>query len=508
MFKWLYLNAPFRVQIRAAMLMVEVYLAIQIIIEAAGFFLHESIVHMFILNMGALMFGEVLIFLVWVGLTRVMTRPMEELTAMGEGLSKGETPDVTPYLNRTNCVGRIGKVLTSFAVSLEEQKAAEKAHAEATEHALQSSKVIEEREANTQAVIKELNGALQKVAQGDLSVRINSALFNGEFVPLREAFNHSIAGLGSALAVVAESSNMIANGASEISTASDDLAKRTERQAASLGQVAASIKSITSGFNETAVNCSEASGDTKNTLEKVKTATEGMGQTTAAMNSIKTSSDDIVQITRSVSDIAFKTNVLALNASVEAARAGEAGRGFAVVAKEVQSLAEQSAKAAEMIRSVLEVATTHVQSGVDYVAKTSALLHDVEVGTEALAERVERVSSATDDQARSLSEVSDSVGVMDGMTQQNAAMVEESTAASHNLTTQTVKLRQTLSTFNIGSEQPRQLQRSYAPEPQGDFRKNGTFLDHVSSRSSHDSVQQDGRFLPTKSSDEDGWDNF
>lgn len=508
MFKWLYLNAPFRVQIRAAMLMVEVYLAIQILIEATGYFLHESVTHMFILNMGALMFGEFLIFMVWIGITKVLTRPIENLTAMGEGLSKGEKPDVTPYLKRTNCVGRIGKVLTSFAVSLEEQKAAEKAHAEATEQAVQSSKVIEEREANTQAVIAELKAALQKVAQGDLSVRINSELFNGEFVPLREAFNHSIAGLGSALAVVAESSNMIANGASEISTASDDLAKRTERQAASLGQVAASIKTIASGFNTTATNCSEASSDTKNTLDKVKTATEGMGQTTTAMNSIKTSSDDIVQITRSVSDIAFKTNVLALNASVEAARAGEAGRGFAVVAKEVQSLAEQSAKAAEMIRSVLEVSTSHVQDGVNLVAKTSALLRDVEVGTEALAERVERVAASTDDQAKSLSEVSDSVGVMDGMTQQNAAMVEESTAASHNLTTQTVKLRQTLSTFNIGSEQPRQGQRSYAPSLQDDFRKSSSFLPYGRHGALQDAVQQDGRILPTKSPDEDGWDNF
>ncbi len=509
MFRWLCLNAAFRTQVRVAMLFIEFCLAVQIIVVSGlDYMRHGTLGDVYTINLIMLIFMAFLVWGVWSFLTKILTEPIERLTAMGVAMSKGETPDVSVYNNRTNCVGRVGKVLASFAISLQEQKAAEKAHAEAAAQAMRSNAELEKREGKTHAVVEELNRVMQMVARGDLSVRLSEDLFDGEFRPVREAFNASLIGLGSALAIVAESSNMIANGASEISTASDDLAKRTERQAASLGEVAASVKSIASGFKVTATNCSHASVETKDTLKKVKTASNGMEQTSGAMNSIKTSSDDIVQITRSVSDIAFKTNVLALNASVEAARAGEAGRGFAVVAKEVQSLAEQSAKAAEMIRDVLEVATAHVQEGVRLVAKTSGLLKDVEDGTEALADRVEVVSKATEEQAASLSEVSDAVSNMDGMTQQNAAMVEQSTAASHNLTTQTVKLRQTLGTFTIGSEQALKLEHKQTALLQNDRKEGMSLLPGGGQVIAHDEIQQDGKTLPTRSEDEAGWDHF
>ncbi|WP_282802944.1 methyl-accepting chemotaxis protein [Bombella apis] len=508
MFNWLYKSAPFRVQVRVAMLAIELYLAVQLLVEGVGYVQSGIFSRVSIINMATLLFGMVLVWAVWFFLTKALTEPIEKLTAMGMGLSRGESPDLSLYDNRTNCVGRVGRMLASFALSLQEQKAAEKAHSEAVNKALETTEKLKEREARTHAVVEELNRVMQLLAQGNLSIRITSALFDGEFGPVREAFNESLTGLGGALSVVAESSNMIANGASEISTASDDLAKRTERQAASLGQVTASVKSIASGFKVTASNCSHASSETKATLEKVKTASNGMEQTSVAMNSIKTSSDDIVQITRSVSDIAFKTNVLALNASVEAARAGEAGRGFAVVAKEVQSLAEQSAKAADMIRDVLETATAHVQEGVRLVARTSGLLKDVEEGTEALADRVEVVSKATEEQARSLAEVSDAVSSMDGMTQQNAAMVEESTAASHNLTTQTVKLRQTLATFTIGSSQRLKLSHERPALPNETAAQTQPKSSTPMLSSQRGEIQQDGKILPTHSDDEAGWDHF
>ncbi len=514
MFKWLYKDAFFRVQVRVAMLAIECYLAVQLLVEGVGYFQKRQFDHVAFVNIGTLVFGMLLVWGVWFFLTKALTEPVEKLTGMGAVLSEGQTPDISQYEDRTNCVGRIGKLLGSLALSLQEQKAAEKAHSEAANKAVETMEVLKEREERTHSVVEDLNRALQKLAQGDLSVRIKSDLFNGEFGPVREAFNGSLAGLGAALSVVAESSNMIANGASEISTASDDLAKRTERQAASLGQVTASVKSISEGFQVTASNCLHASNETRETLQKVKTASMGMEQTREAMNSIKTSSDDIVQITRSVSDIAFKTNVLALNASVEAARAGEAGRGFAVVAKEVQSLAEQSAKAADMIRDVLETATAHVQEGVRLVARTSGLLQDVEEGTEALADRVEVVTKATDEQARSLAEVSDAVSSMDGMTQQNAAMVEQSTAASHNLTTQALKLRQTLATFTIGPEHGLKLEHDSTPKAvthqEGEVGfssgQQPPYAPLFAGRKG--AIQQDGKVLPTHSDDEDGWNHF
>lgn len=515
MFKWLYRDALFRVQVRVAMLAIEFYLAVQLLVEGVGYLQKKQFDSVAFINVGTLVFGMLLVWGVWLFLTKALTEPVERLMGMGAALDEGYTPDISQYEGRKNCVGRLGKLLASLAVSLQEQKAAEKAHGEAANKAMEAMEELREREVRTHSVVEELNRALQRLAQGDLSIRIMSELFSGEFGPVREAFNGSLAGLGAALSAVAESSNMIANGASEISTASDDLAKRTERQAASLGQVTSFVKSISAGFQTTVSNCSYASNETRETLQKVKTASTGMEQTREAMNSIKTSSDDIVQITRSVSDIAFKTNVLALNASVEAARAGEAGRGFAVVAKEVQSLAEQSAKAADMIRDVLETATAHVQEGVRLVARTSGLLQDVEEGTEALAERVEVVTQATDEQARSLAEVSDAVSSMDGMTQQNAAMVEQSTAASHNLTTQALKLRETLATFTIGggTEHSALLGRSQLkalPQEGAPAFSAGTKQKAASPllASRHGEIQQDGKILPTHSDDEDGWEHF
>lgn len=481
-----YRQMPFRGQARWALGAIQIYLLLQLVVETVDNLLikksHDWVSYF---HIAVIVFGIILTFFVWRFLIFTQIRPIEVLSAMGEDIRNGKEPDLTAYEGSTNCVGRVGKLLASFSASMKEQS--------------KTNAAIKRQEENTHNVINELGRVLNILAQGNLAVRIeDNTLFSGEFEPVKNAFNTSVERLGHALRTVSESSNMIANGASEISTASDDLAKRTERQAASLGQVTSSVKAIALVFKDTATNCAHASEHTKDTLKKVEIASDEMNQTSEAMGAIKTSSDSIVQITRSVSDIAFKTNVLALNASVEAARAGEAGRGFAVVAKEVQSLAEQSAKAAEEIRAVLEEATTHVAEGVRLVDKTSALLKEVKDGTTALTSRIEDVTHATEEQSNSLSEVSEAVSSMDSMTQQNAAMVEESTAASHNLTTQTTKLRETLGVFvlvrsnsllrdNYSSVQP------MAPE-----------IGHVTSSNN---VLQDGRNLSLTSSDE-GWDHF
>ncbi|MFT9014585.1 MAG: methyl-accepting chemotaxis protein [Acetobacter sp.] len=458
MLNWLYKDAPFRVKIRTVMLGLEIYLMLQIVIEIIGYFLHEPVSHMFLMNMSALAFGQVVVFFIWSVMTRVVTAPLETLVNVGEQLGRGEVRGEVPFLRHKDCTGRLARVMVEFARIVHDQTEAQQRQEAMSAEIRHSLERSEGRDKQTHAVIDVLGQALANMAQGDLRGRIDDPIFDGEFAPLRDAFNNSAQRLNEALRAVANNSDLIATGATEISTASDDLAKRTEKQAANLGQAAASVRTIRDGVQLTAKACSEASDDTRQALEKVRLATNVMAETTRAMDGIKTSSDSIGEIISVIDGIAFQTNVLALNAGVEAARAGDAGRGFAVVAQEVRSLAEQSAKSASEIKRLISLSAVQVGKGVELVQQTGHYLHEFAGSTQNIATRVEEISVSTQDQAQRLSEITASIGDMDQVTQQNAAMVEETTAASHNLTAETRTLGQTLSRFKIAGERDRGAQ--------------------------------------------------
>lgn len=508
MLNWLYKDATFRVKIRTVMLCLEAYLMLQILIEGAGYLIHEPVEHMFLMNMSALGFGEIVVFVIWVMLTRVVTEPLESLVVVGEQLGLGEVRDNNvQFLDNRDESGRLSRVMVEFARSVREQTDAKSRQEAMAEEIKKSLAQSQDRDRQTHMIIDALGTALEEMAQGDLRQQLTDPIFDGEFDPLRKAFNNSVTRLNGALLAVANNSQLIATGATEIATASDDLAKRTEKQAANLGQAAATVRTIRDGVQLTAKACTDASAESQRSLEKVKLASGVMEEATKAMDGIKKSSDSIGEIISVIDGIAFQTNVLALNAGVEAARAGEAGRGFAVVAQEVRSLAEQSATSAREIKHLISVSAEQVDKGVDLVQQTGLFLNEFSGSTQNIATRVEEISAATQDQASRLSEITVSIGDMDQVTQQNAAMVEETTAASHNLTAETRTLTQTLSRFRINRRMDEAAAGSPPPPPAARPRETVALKPVSREVAKPRPVAAVSSSLPTTSSDQ-GWEEF
>ena len=298
------------------------------------------------------------------------------------------------------------------------------------------------------SAINALGEALTAVADGDLTQCLEQA-----FVPtmekVRADFNAAIAKLRAAMQTVAGNAEGIASAAAEVREASDDLAKRTERQAAALEEAAAALEEITTTVADASQRADEAGRLVGETRRSAQSSGEIVEQAIEAMSRIEQSSGQITSIIGVIDDIAFQTNLLALNAGVEAARAGEAGKGFAVVAQEVRELAQRSAGAAKEIKTLIHTSGEQVSSGVSLVGKTGAALSEIVSRVGEIDLNVNAIMGAAREQAASLREISHSVNQMDQATQKNAAMVEETTAASHGLAREADSLHGLLREFRI-----------------------------------------------------------
>ena len=308
-------------------------------------------------------------------------------------------------------------------------------------------------EQNQAAVVAALGDALDRLAQGDLVGRV-AADVSPEFQKLKDDFNNAVGILEQAMSRVSGVTSNIRSGSDEIGIAADDLSRRTEQQAASLEETAAALDEITSTVRRSAAGAKQAS----EVVAGAKTEAERSGaivdQAVAAMGEIEGSSREIGNIIGVIDEIAFQTNLLALNAGVEAARAGEAGRGFAVVAQEVRALAQRSADAAKEIKTLISSSTQQVSQGVNLVGQTGDALRGIVAKVAEIDDLIVQISASAQEQATGLHQVNTAVNQMDQVTQQNAAMVEQTTAATHSLKDQTAELVNLISAFRVsGSRQ-------------------------------------------------------
>jgi len=287
-------------------------------------------------------------------------------------------------------------------------------------------------EATQNLVVSTLATSLKGLADGDLTARID-AVFDGQYERIKQDFNASVDTLQDAMNAIATATQHLQSGSSEIAAASDDLSRRTEQQAASLEQTAAALDQITATVRRSADGAKQAaSAATGARLDAVRSG-EVMRDAVVAMGEIERSSGQVAQIISVIDEIAFQTNLLALNAGVEAARAGDAGRGFAVVAQEVRALAQRSAEAAREIKVLIGASGQQVARGVRLVTETEHALAGIVDKVATIDGLIGEIAQSSQEQASSLNHVNAAVNQMDQVTQQNAAMVEQATAAASNL---------------------------------------------------------------------------
>ena len=401
---------------------------------------------------GAALGGLLVILGVRLILGRVVTRPLTGMTGAMQRLAEGDTTIEVPAQDRADEIGKIARALLVFRDAAVENERLESEVAERRTQAEceRERNELAEREAirQTRETVDSISVALAKLAAKDLTYRMSSDIPEA-YRKLQSDFDAAISQLEDAMRSVTGSANAIHSGTEEISTAAHHLSRRTEQQAASLEETAAALEQITATVSKSAEGAAHAHGVVAAADTDAKKSAVVVRQAVEAMDGIAKSAQQISQIIGVIDEIAFQTNLLALNAGVEAARGGEAGRGFAVVASEVRALAQRSAEAAKEIKGLITASARQVENGVALVGETGKSLDRIITQVTEISSIVGQIAASAKEQATGIGEVNIAINQMDHVTQQNAAMAEESTAATHSLSQETARLSGLVGEFRI-----------------------------------------------------------
>jgi methyl-accepting chemotaxis protein len=298
------------------------------------------------------------------------------------------------------------------------------------------------------APIRRARDAAAAIAQGDLTQRLSDDGAD-EAAELLRSLEHMRGALATLVGEVREASDRIGQSSGEVAAGNADLSQRTEHTASNLQQTASSIEQLTGAVRQSADAASQASQLAHSAAGVAQRGGEVVSQVVSTMDQINASSHRIGDIIGTIDGIAFQTNILALNAAVEAARAGEQGRGFAVVAGEVRSLAQRSAEAAREIKALIGASVERVEAGSRLVQDAGGTMGEIVASVQRVCDIIAEISAATSEQSKGIGQVNGAVGQLDQMTQQNAALVEQSAAAAHSLREQAGKLARVVAAFRI-----------------------------------------------------------
>ncbi|UJW73457.1 methyl-accepting chemotaxis protein [Rhizobium sp. SL42] len=411
---------------------------------------------------------------------RGIVNPIRSLTGIMSDMAGGKLGETIPGTDRKDEIGEMARALEVFRANEQQMRAmeAQEAALHAQSKDLQSSisgivaaaaagdfsKRIAKSydDADLKRFADSVNELVESVDLGVTEVRrVIAALsdadlthdmqgnFQGAFAELQTNVNQTMATLRGTMQNIRQAAGTITDNSGELSSAANQLARRTEQQAASLEETAAALEEITTTVKTSTERAHEATQMVRETKDSAGKSGDIVRNAIDAMGRIEQSSQKISQIISVIDEIAFQTNLLALNAGVEAARAGEAGRGFAVVAQEVRELAQRSANAAKEIKTLINTSAVEVKGGVSLVLSTGEALKEIEGLVNRVNDHVTSIARAAQEQSLALGEINTSVNHMDQMTQQNAAMVEETTAASQVLAGEARQLQAQLQRFQL-----------------------------------------------------------